>query len=136
MATSATPDHRAIISGLAAQLREVFDRSPQGMYVYLDDRHKACNERFAQMLGYESAGAWDQPGAFTEQYVDEHSRRPLVDAYQAAMEHQVAATVNVTWKRRDGTLLPSSVILTPVAYDGELVALHFITPLDAAGKRS
>lgn len=44
------------------------------------------------------------------------------------MEHQVAATVDITWKRRDGMPLPSSVILVPIAYQQELLALRFVTP--------
>lgn len=121
-------DHDEIIEGISEQLRGVFDGSSQGIYVYLDDRHKACNRRFAEMLGYPSAAAWNHPGAFTEQYVDEQSWDALVATYRRAMEHHAAATVEVTWKRRDGTLLPTSVILAPIAFRGETLAMHFVTP--------
>ena len=121
--------HAAIIAGIAEQYRDILDGSPQGMYIYLDDEHKVCNERFAAMLGYESAAAWDQPGAFTEEYVAPESQSTLVGTYRHAMEHQAAATVEVTWQARDGRPVPSSVILVPVAFDGALLALHFVTPL-------
>jgi PAS domain-containing protein len=120
--------HAAIIEGVTAQFREILDGSPQGMYIYLDDQHKVCNERFASMLGYPSAAAWDQHGAFTEQYIDPQSQQTLVHTYRHAMEQQAAATIDVTWKTREGAAVPSSVILVPVAYEGELLALHFITP--------
>ena len=33
------------------QLRPLFDRSPVGVYLYVTDVHKICNERMAQMHG-------------------------------------------------------------------------------------
>ena len=48
--------------------------------------------------------------------------------YRRAMEEKVASTVSVTWKTREGTPVPTTVILVPIAYEGELLALHFVTP--------
>lgn len=123
------PDrHAGIIAGVVAQLAPVLEGSPQGIYVYLADAHKACNQRFASLLGYASPADWDRPASFTEQYVDRSSQRALVAAYQHAMQHQVAATIDVTWVRVDGAPLPTSVMLVPFAFDGALLALHFVTP--------
>jgi hypothetical protein len=44
------------------------------------------------------------------------------------MEEKVGGTVSVTWKTREGTPVPTNVILVPIAYEGELLALHFVTP--------
>jgi PAS domain-containing protein len=126
--TTTTSDHGSLIQAVTEELRPVFDGSAQGIYVYLDDTHKACNARFAEMLGYDSSADWDQPGSFTEQYVDPQSQRTLVTAYRHAMEHQVAATIDVTWRRRDGGAVRTSVILVPIAHAGALMALHFVTP--------
>lgn len=120
--------HAGIIAGVMAQLAPVLQGSPQGIYVYLDDTHKGCNQRFAELLGYASAADWDRPASFTEQYVDRSSQRTLVATYQHAMQHQVAASIDVTWVRADGTRVPTSVILVPIAFEGELLALHFVTP--------
>ncbi|MGE0228187.1 MAG: PAS domain-containing protein [Dehalococcoidia bacterium] len=129
MAQDTTRRSRAeVMQALAAELRPVLDGSLQGMYVYLDDAHKLCNPRFASMLGYDSPADWDRPASFTEQYVDPGSQHTLVAAYRDAMQHQVAATIDVTWKRRDGGAVSTSVILVPIAHSGELMALHFVTP--------
>lgn len=117
-----------VIRALAAELRPVLDGSLQGMYIYLDDAHKLCNQRFAQMLGYDSPADWDRPASFTEQYVDPASQHGLVAVYRQAMQKQVASTIDVTWKCRDGGTVSTSVILVPIAHSGELMALHFITP--------
>jgi hypothetical protein len=44
------------------------------------------------------------------------------------MERYAASTITVDWKRLDGSLLPSTVMLVPIAFAGELLALHFVTP--------
>ncbi len=49
--------HSEVLSRFVDEMREILDQSSQGIYVYLDDSHKACNERFAEMLGYHSAAA-------------------------------------------------------------------------------
>jgi PAS domain-containing protein len=115
------------LRAIAAELRPVFDGSPQGIYIYLDEHHKVCNQRFAEMLGYDSPADWDRPASFTEQYVDPRSQHTLVSTYQHAMQHKVAATIDVDWKRRDGGVVPTSVILVPITHSGELMALHFVT---------
>ena len=121
-------DHASILSALTDELRPVFEGSPQGIYIYLDETHKVCNQKFAEMLGYDSPDDWNRPGSFTEQYVAPDSRSTLVSTYQHAMQHQVGAAVEVTWKRRDGATVPTQTILVPIAKAGELIALHFVTP--------
>jgi PAS domain-containing protein len=120
-------DHAAIIQAVTEELRLVFEGSPQGMYIYLDETHKVCNQRFAEMLGYDSPTDWDRPASFTDQYVVLESQHTLESTYQEAMQRQVGATIDVTWKRRDGGSVDTSVILVPIAFGGELMALHFIT---------
>jgi len=125
--TASTHDHRAILTGISDQLRPVLEGSPQGIYIYLDDDHKICNQRFAEMLGYDSAADWSRPRPFTD-YVADGSQRLLVATYQRAMEQQAAGVIEVVWKRRDGGTQPSTVQLVPIAFGDELLALHFVTP--------
>jgi hypothetical protein len=117
-----------IIQTVTEELRPILEGSPQGIYVFLDEAHKVCNGKFAEMLGYESPADWDRPVSFTDQYVDPASHQTLVSTYRHAMEHQVGAMIDVTWKRLDGGSVPTSVILVPIALGGALMALHFVTP--------
>lgn len=126
MATT-SHDHTAILTGLAEQLRPVLEGSPQGIYIYLDDNHKVCNQHFAELLGYDSPADWDRRGAFTELYVDPASQQTLVAAYQRAMGIQAASVFDVAWKRRDGGTQASTVQLVPIAFGDQLLALHFVT---------
>jgi PAS domain-containing protein len=121
-------DHSQVLAAVCDQFRDVLDGSAQGMYIFLDEQHKVCNQRFAAMLGYDSPAAWDQTGSFTDLYVNPRSQMDLVSAYRRAMEQQVGSSIEVTWKSRQGTPVPTTVILVPIAYGGELLALHFVSP--------
>ena len=120
--------HEALVSGLYRQMKEVFEKSEQAMYLYLDDVHKVCNKRFADLLGYDSPKAWataDEP--FPLVFVASKSRRTLVEAYQNAIERFVGSTIDVAWQTKSGQTVDSQVILVPVAYEGHVFALHFIS---------
>ena len=110
------------------QLRALFEESGQAIYLYLDDHNKACNKRFAQLLGYATPEAWAAVHtSFPSTFVAPASQEVLVDTYQAAMGDGVAANVPITWKRKDGKTVETEVILAPIDVDGTRLALHFVT---------
>lgn len=120
--------HEELIAGIMKQLEPVFASSEQGIYVYLDDIHKACNEKFAKMLDYSSAGEWaNEEISFTERFVDKKSEETLVAAYSNAMEHMVGSSINVAWKKKSGKSVKTQVILVPISFQNHLFALHFVS---------
>lgn len=117
-----------VLRGASAQFAALFDTSEQPIYLYLDDTHKACNERFASLLGYDSAAEWAAVDEnFPTAFVAEDSRHTLIHAYRAAMNDGVASAIRVAWEKRDGERVPTRVILVPVECDGRRLALHFVT---------
>ena len=118
--------HEDLIGGISRQLEPLFKNSTQGIYIYLDESHKACNEKFSSLLGYESPEEWAALEPFTEKLVAEKSQEALVTAYQNAMENFEGSSQEIVWKKKDGSEVSKTVILVPVAYEGHTVALHFI----------
>src|SRR3989338_8317019 len=96
--------HEQLIDGISKQFKEILENSGQGMYIYLDDIHKICNEKFAKMLGYTSAKDWS-----------------------SAMEKGIGSSFDINWKTKNGKSLKTNVILVPIAFEGHLMALHFVT---------
>jgi hypothetical protein len=120
--------HMELISGIAKQMKPILDSSQEAVYIYLDDTHKVCNGKFASLLGYRSPEEWaDVTESFPDAFVDRSSQETLVSAYQQAMDKIIPANINVTWKKKTGGTVATSVILVPVAYEGHLFALHFIS---------
>lgn len=121
--------HVELIDEFTEQLRFIFDSSEQPMYLYLDDNHKSCNEKFATLLGMKSPKEWsDAQENVLETFVADKSQKVLQTAYFAAMEKMIGSTIQVTWKKKSGGTVDSTVILVPTTYQGHLFALHFITP--------
>lgn len=122
--------HMELLLGLHEQLQDVFNKSSQGVYLFLDDKNIACNDKFAKLLGYSSGKEWaSYKGSFPLVFVAEGSRHTLVDAYRTAMEKKAGSQIEVVWAKKTGGIVKTRVILVPVAFEGHLFALHFVEKL-------
>ena len=119
--------HEELVKGLYDQMKPVLDSSEQPIFLYLDDNHKACNSKFATLLGYKSPQEWAEMQGFLELYMAEKSRETLSSAYWDAMKKMIASTTQITWTRKGGGTVDSTVILVPIFFQGHLFSLHFVT---------
>ena len=119
--------HEEIVNGLYEQMKKIFESSEQAMYLYLDDTHKACNSKFAALLGYKSPKEWAEVKGALEPFVAEKSQEPLSSTYWNAMNKMIASKISVTWKKKNGGTVDTNVILVPMAYAGHLFAVHFVS---------
>jgi carbohydrate-binding DOMON domain-containing protein len=121
--------HEKVIDGVREQLEEIFEKSNQSVYIYLDDVNKTCNKHFASLLGYASPSEWAAVRKnFPEVFIASKDRVKLVSAYQSAMNDLVGSTIAVNWKKKGGGEVPTTTILVPIIFDGHKMALHFISP--------
>jgi PAS domain-containing protein len=119
--------HEGLITGIAKQFKTVLDDSPQGVYIYLDDEHKVCNQKFAAMLGYGSAKQWNEIDAPLADIVEE-DQTAVVKAYTDASENLVASETEVRFKNvRTGRTTKARMIMAPVAFQGHTFVLHFLS---------
>lgn len=122
--------HHELLEKLSGQLKEILDSSTQAIYVYLDDTHKVCNQKFADLLGYTSPAEWAQvTEPFPKVFVAEASQSTLIDAFQKAIEQKAGSTIPITWLKKDGKTVDTTVMLVPISFEGHVFALHFITNL-------
>jgi hypothetical protein len=119
--------HDDLMSGVTNQLSDILDKSEQAIYIYLDDVHKVCNTNFADLLGYRTPDEWAMVGEdFPMIFVAEKSRETLVNAYRNAVERFIGSTIKVTWNKKSGGTVDTTVILVPIIFEGHTFALHFI----------
>jgi PAS domain-containing protein len=118
--------HEEIVNGLNNQMKKIMDSSQQPIFIYLDDNHKVCNQQFAKFLGYKSPEEWAKIQGFLDVYVEEKSRETLMNAYWNAANKMNASSIAMTWKRKDGKIVNSNMILVPMAYDGHILSVHFV----------
>jgi len=120
--------HGELLNNLAKEYKDIFESSHQAIYVYLDDNHFTCNKKFASILGYGSTQEIEaMQGDFLGSFVNDESKDELVSNYQKAIQKFEGSTIKVTWKKKNGDAVPSTVIMVPISYEGHLCALHFIS---------
>jgi PAS domain S-box-containing protein len=118
--------HEHLMEEVAREFEPVLKNSPQGVYIYLDDTHKICNEKFAEMLGYSSVQDWVD-NEFPVEDVKKEDQEKGINAYMNASQKFEASTFEGTWIKKDGTEIKTEVIMVPVTFKGETFVLHFIS---------
>lgn len=120
--------HEEWLAALATQLAPIFENSRDGIYVYLDDRHKICNERLAKMWGYTSAAEWAAAPDFLETFVAQQRDRVRVSTtyHQHVHRELDAYTLAYTVRRKDGRTIRVETITVPLSLDGQLFAYTFV----------
>jgi len=119
--------HEELVKGIAGQLKPIMDKSEQALYIYLDDTHKICNKKFANLLGYNSAKEWADIDAPLADIVEE-DQAAVISAYENAMEKMTASSLEVRVKNiKTGKVVKTRMIMVPIVYQGHLFALHFLS---------
>ncbi|MDQ3832304.1 MAG: PAS domain-containing protein [Actinomycetota bacterium] len=115
-----------IIRELAEQFRPVMEQSSDGVYLWLDETHKVCNERLAKLFGF-TVEQWSATQPFLDNFVAEEDRRMFSWNYHnrvAALAFP--ATFRFRGMRKDGSIFPAETDMIPISYGGEAVAYHFV----------
>ena len=99
------------------------------VFAYLDDAHKACNKKFADLLGYKSPQEWADTDAPLADVIEEDQQK-MIDAYGNASQKMMATSLNAAFTNvNTGKTVKTSVVMVPMAYDSEIFAVHFITKI-------
>lgn len=124
--STAEHHHEELVKGIAAQLKPILDKSEQAVYIYLDDTHKVCNKKFADLLGYKSVGEWAAMETPLADVVEE-DQDSVISAYGDATEKMVASCLDVRVKNiKTGKIIKTRMIIVPITDDGNhLFTVHF-----------
>jgi len=110
-------------------MKSVLGKSPQAIYLYLDDNHKVCNRKFAELLGYTSPKDWADLDAPLADVVEE-DQQAVIDAYMNASEKMVADAINVRMKNvKTGKIVKTRMIIAPVGHAGHIFTAHFFSKI-------
>lgn len=120
--------HEHLVKELAEQLEPIFSNSPQAIYLYLDDAHKICNQKFADLLGYSSIEEWVANETPISDVAKEDQEK-VIQAYGQASENFKASQLEVNISTKNGETIHTQVIMAPVTYKGEVFVVHFISQI-------
>ena len=119
-------EHVKILRELSEQFQPLFQNSPEGIYLYIDEVHKICNERFAKMFGLTVA-EWEAMEGFVNIHVAEENQEMFVGNYHRHI-HQQLTPVRFRFKgiRKNGSNFNAETDMIPFPWGGEMLAFHFV----------
>lgn len=118
--------HEHLVKEVAEQFEPVLSNSPQGIYIYLDDVHKVCNKKFAEMLGYSSVTEWAENENPVGD-VSEEDQEKVIEAYGKASRDLKASKLSASVVGKGGKKIKTDIIMAPITYKGEVFVIHFIS---------
>ncbi|GAC1377003.1 MAG: hypothetical protein NVSMB44_46100 [Ktedonobacteraceae bacterium] len=118
--------HEDLIGALATHFRPILEHSPQGVYLWLDEAHKVCNERLAKLFGY-TVDEWRAVPAFLEYFVAPEDRQRFSENYYHVV-YELTAPITFRFRvvRKDGSTFLAETDMIPIVYRGHQVAYHFV----------
>jgi PAS domain S-box-containing protein len=118
--------HDDVIPQLAEHLRPIFESSPDGVYVWLDETHWTCSERLAGSFGYTVDELENTPGLL-QRLVHEDDQGNFSWNYWNRVQAQAfPVTFRFTGVRKDGSTFRAETEMIPLTYGGHVVAYHFV----------
>lgn len=120
------PHHEHLIKEIEELFEPILTKSPQAIYIYLDDTHKTCNAKFAKMLGYKSIQAWVDYQHPIEDVAKEDQQKGIT-AYMDVSRKFKTSTLDVTWVSKSGKKIKTETTMVPFAYENEVFVIHFIS---------
>ena len=121
--------HEELVKGITEQMKPVLQNSGQAIYIYLDDTHKVCNKKLADLLGYKSTKEWADTEAPLSDVVEEDQQN-VIDAYMNASEKMLASSVDVRVKHiKTGKVIKTRMIIAPVGHAGHVFTAHFFSKI-------
>ncbi len=119
--------HEDATAELAEHLRPVFESSPDGVYVWLDETHWICNERFAELFGYSSADELRDTPHLLQRIVHEDDQELFSSMYWNRVQAQTfPATFRFRGVRADGSSCSVETDMIPLSFGGHTFAYHFV----------
>lgn len=118
--------HEDVIPQLAEHLRPIFDSSPDGVYIWLDETHWTCNERLASIFGYTVQELENSPNLLQRIVHDEDQGLLSWNFWNRVQELAFPVTFRFRGRRKDGTFFQAETEMIPLTYGGHTVAYHFM----------
>ena len=117
--------HEEIMRELAEQFRPVLDKSPDGVYLWLDETHAICNKQLADMFGYTVEEWRSKP--FLDTFVARADQNMFAGHYQDRVA-TFASPVTFRFRacRKDGSTFAAETDMIPISWRGHAVAYHFV----------
>lgn len=118
--------HEHLIKEVSEIYEPILSGSTQAIYIYLDDQHKICNQKLADLLGYNSISEWVENETPISDIIPT-DQETVIEAYGKAVESMEGSFISATAITKPGVEIDLDIIMVPFTYKNEVFAIHFIT---------
>ena len=119
-------EHIKILKEISEQFQPLFQNSPDGIYIYIDEVHKICSERFAKMFGL-SVAEWEAMEGFVNKHAAKEDQDMFINTYHEHIHQKLTpARFRLKALRKDGSSFQAEIDMVPFPWGGEMLALHFV----------
>ncbi len=118
--------HDDAIPQIAEHLRPIFESSPDGVYVWLDETHWTCNATFASMLGYTVDELENSPNLLQRLVHEDDQGIVSWNYWNRVQELAFPVTFRFRAVRKDGDVVLAETDMIPLTYGGHTIAYHFV----------
>jgi PAS domain S-box-containing protein len=119
--------HEVATKELAEHLYPIFEASPDGVYVWLDEEHWICSQRFATLFGYDSPDELNDTPRLLQRIVHEDDQQLFSWNYWNRVQALAfPATLRFRGVRKDGSVIQVETDMIPLTYGGHTFAYHFV----------
>lgn len=119
--------HDVATKELAEHLYPIFEASPDGVYVWLDEEHWICSQRFATLFGYDSPDELNDTPRLLQRIVHEDDQQLFSWNYWNRVQALAfPTTLRFRGVRKDGSVIQVETDMIPLTYGGHTFAYHFV----------
>jgi PAS domain S-box-containing protein len=119
--------HDVATNELAEHLFPVFEASPDGVYVWLDEEHWICSQRFATLFGYDTPDELNDTPKLLQRIVHEDDQQLFSWNYWNRVQALAfPTTLRFRGVRKDGSVIQVETDMIPLTYGGHTFAYHFV----------
>ena len=124
--------HDDAIPQLAEHLAPIFASSPDGVYVWLDEEHWTCNERFARLFGYAVDELENSPYLLQRIVHEDDQGQFSWNYWNRVQALAFPTTFRFRAVRKDGTTFDAETDMIPLTFGGHTIAYHFVRDVGGA----
>ena len=97
------------------------------MYIWLDEEHWICNQRLAELFGYDSPDELNDTPNFLQRMVREADQELYSQNYWNGVQALSSPTTfRFGGTRKDGSTFQAETDMIPITYGGHTFAYHFV----------
>jgi PAS domain S-box-containing protein len=125
--------HERWIAEIETEWAPLFETCPDAVYIYIDDEHKTCNRRAADLWGM-TVEEFKATESLLDACVAEESIDLVMHNYFTHFGEETRPVMfDFMARKQDGSTFPATAFNIPIVHDGELMLLCFVRERSLAG---